>query len=71
MTADRDSGAWVGRNIASLLGRSCEEAADFVRSAGLLVRVVQSGASLTMEYRANRVTLIVGEDERIVRVQPG
>jgi len=38
---------------------------------GMSLRVVPAGGAMTMDYRPDRLTVVLGEDERIERIHVG
>ena len=49
-------------DLPSLIGRPVAEARHSVEGAGGVARLVAPGGAVTLDYRPNRVTLIVDED---------
>jgi hypothetical protein len=46
-------------DLPALAGRSVEEARAIVAAAGGVTRTVEPGGSVTLDYRPDRVTLVV------------
>ncbi len=53
-------------DLEALVGRSADEAQAAVTAAGGTLRTVSAGEAMTMEYRADRVTLLI-EGGQVVR----
>lgn len=44
---------------------------DLSPLVGMSLRVVPAGGAMTMDYRPDRLTVVLGEDERIERIHVG
>ena len=53
-------------DLDALVGEPIDRAQEAVEAAGGTVRRVAPGGAMTLDYRSNRVTLVV-EDDRVVR----
>lgn len=52
-------------DLTALVGLPVEQAREAVTAAGGVTRTVEPGGMVTLDYRADRVTLVV-EDGRVV-----
>ena len=68
---EHDAAAWLAEHLDDVLLQPADEAAGLVIAAGLKPRTVREGDAMTMDYRTDRVTLVVTPGRTVSRAQAG
>jgi hypothetical protein len=72
MAGDTDRAtAWAGEHGARLIGTPFAEAERAVTDAGLTVKAVRPPGITTLEYRTDRVTLVLDEADVVEAAHAG
>lgn len=66
-----DARTWADEHAPALIGLPADRAVEIVVDAGLRARTAQPDSALTMEYRADRVTLLLDGRGAVSAVRPG
>lgn len=64
----RDRGALERLDLDSLIGLTVPQARAVVKESGGVVRAVVEGEGITLDYYSDRVTVVVDDANRVVRV---
>lgn len=66
-----DARTWSAEHAAALVGLPSGAAEQEVEGAGLRTRIAGPDEMLTLEYRADRVTLVTDGADVVTEVRPG
>ncbi|GAA2750429.1 hypothetical protein [Amnibacterium kyonggiense] len=66
-----DARTWAADHAAALVGLPSGAAVQEVEEAGLRSRVAGPDEMLTLEFRADRVTLVTDATDLVTEVRPG